>query len=540
VAERTLLFGGIVEFLADDTILLVFAVVGIGAGVGAVRIKGIGLGPAAALFVGLGVGAIDDSLSESDGLGLLRELGLVLFTYTVGLASGPTFLAGLRRGGAKTLAVTVLLVLVLAGMCVGVAEVFDLTPADRAGLFAGSTTNTPSLQSATEAVTAGDPVVAYSLAYPAAVGSMLVILTLLLGRHLPLPAKLEPPPPPPPAERIVNWTVFVTTEERPVLADLRDRFPGIAFSRVEHDGTVRVATGEQHLEPGDRIVVLGPETAVAACGRSIGERSDHHLALDRRTLDFRRVVVSNPRLAGQRLGELDLTQRFGVTATRVRRGDDDFVADDSTVLALGDRVRVVGPVDQLGNVATVLGDSERRLAEVDAFGFAAGIAVGLAIGQVSVPLPGDVAVELGAGAGPLLVGLALGVVSRTGPITWQIPHGANLVLRQLGILMFLACAGLGSGATFADAIVTRRGLDLAIAGVIVAGVFAALVPLATQLILHRDVVASAGMLAGIETQPAALSYANERTAGDARVTAAYALVFPVAMIAKVIVVQLLV
>jgi putative transport protein len=531
--------GSIVDVVADDAILLVFLTVGIGAGLGAVRIKGVALGPAAALFVGIAIGAFDESLSSAEGLGLLRELGLVLFTYTVGLASGPTFLSGLRRGGAKAAAVTAVLVITLAGMCALVAVLFDLTPADRAGLFAGGATNTPSLQAASEAVTTGDPVVAYSLAYPAAVTSMLVIATLLLGRHLHLPAKLEPRPEPARAEPIVNWTVLVTTDTHPALDDLRGSYPGITFSRVEHDGMVRVATGDQRVEPGDRLVVIGPQQPVAACCRHLGERSDHHLALDRTTLDFRRVLVSNRQLAGQRIGQLDLMSRFGVTATRLRRGDDDRVAGGDSVLELGDRVRVVGPADQLDAVALLFGDSERRIAEVDACGFALGIAGGLLLGTISVPLPGG-DVELGAAGGPLLVGLALGVVSRTGPITWQIPHTANLVLRQLGILVFLACAGLASGTTFADAIVTRHGLDLAVAGVLVAGAFAALVPLVAQLVLRHDVVYSAGMLAGVETQPAALAYANERTAGDDRVTAAYALVFPVAMITKVIVVQFLV
>jgi putative transport protein len=191
-------------------------------------------------------------------------------------------------------------------------------------------------------------------------------------------------------------------------------------------------------------------------------------------------------------------------------------------------------------VARLFGDSERRVAEVDAFGFALGIGAGLLLGAVTVPLPFGVDVELGVAAGPLVAGLVLGVVSRTGPITWQIPHGANLVLRQLGILMFLACAGLASGTAFADAIATRRGLNLAIAGVVLAGVFAALIPLAAQLVLRRDVVEAAGILAGVETQPASLAYASERTAGDERVIQAYALVFPVAMIAKVVVVQFLV
>jgi putative transport protein len=115
-----------------------------------------------------------------------------------------------------------------------------------------------------------------------------------------------------------------------------------------------------------------------------------------------------------------------------------------------------------------------------------------------------------------MVGLALGAVSRTGPITWQIPPGANLVIRQLGILLFLACAGLGSGNTFAEVIGTRRGLELAVAAIVVAGLFASFIPLATELLLRRDMVASAGMLAGIETQPAALAFAVERTAEDDR------------------------
>jgi putative transport protein len=229
-----------------------------------------------------------------------------------------------------------------------------------------------------------------------------------------------------------------------------------------------------------------------------------------------------------------------VTVTRVRRGDDDLVAHDDVVLQLGDRVRVVGPSDRLGAVARLFGDSERRLAEVDGLGFALGATAGLAVGTVSLPLPGGIDVELGAGGGPLLVGLVLGIVSRTGPITWQIPHGANLVLRQLGILMFLACAGLGSGTTFANALGTRHGLELAAAGLVVAALFAALVPLVVEVVLRRDVVETAGMFAGIETQPAALAYASERSAGDQRVSSAYALVFPAAMIAKIIAVQFLV
>ena len=529
-----------IDFLRDAPILLAFLVVGIGAGIGAIRIRGVSVGPAAALFVGLAVGAIDDSLSGAEGLAILRELGLVLFTYTVGLAAGPTFFAGLRRGGISTVAVTVALVAILAGIVSVVAAAFGFTAAERAGLFAGSATNTPSLQAAVEAVGEGDPVVAYSLAYPAAVASMLLVLTLLIGRRLRLPPALEPPPPPPKAADLVNWTVTVTSSALPRLGELRDRYDQIGFSRIGHDGVVSIATDDHIPVCGDSLVVVGPPDAVERFCGDVGERSDRHLPLDRATLDFRRIVVSNRRLAGKRLGELDLPGRFGVSATRVRRGDDDLVASDDTVVALGDRVRVVGPADAIGRVAGLLGDSERGLSEVDASGFAIGIAAGLALGAIDVPLPGGGELSLGAGGGPLIVGLVLGVISRVGPITFQLPHGANLVLRQIGVLVFLAAAGLGSGATFAEAVGTGTGLKLMAGGAISALVFALLVPLVIEVVLRKDHVATAGLFAGVETQPAALSYAVERTGGDERVNLAYALAFPTAMIAKIVIVQFIV
>jgi putative transport protein len=503
-----------------------------------VRVRGVSVGPAAALFAGLAVGAIDERLSGASGLGVLRELGLVLFTYTVGLASGPTFVNGVRRGGAMAAGLTVVCVVGLGGLCAAAAALLDLTAAERAGLFAGSTTNTPALQAATDAVTTGNPVVAYSLAYPAAVVTMLVMMSLVLARRLPVPTTLEPVAPPPATAELVNWTVIVQAADLPTLDELRERYVGIGFSRLEREGTVRIATADVRLQPGDVVVVLGPEDVVSAFASAIGERSNRHLPLDRRQLDFRRMLVSNRRLAGRCLDDLDLPRHYGVVPTRVRRGDEDFVATGTFELELGDRVRVVGPDEGLAQVAKLLGDSERHIAEVDALGFALGATIGVAIGTVSAHI-GSLELSFGVGGGPLVAGIALGVVSRTGPITWQIPHGANQVIRQIGILMFLACAGLGSGTAFGNAIQTRHGLVLAAAGTVVAAAFAAAVPLVITMLARRDAVESAGMLAGIETQPAALVFGLERTA-DQRLSRAYALVFPVAMLAKIVVVQFLV
>jgi putative transport protein len=302
---------------------------------------------------------------------------------------------------------------------------------------------------------------------------------------------------------------------------------------------VALATNDVRLMVGDLCTVIGAPDDVDRFIEWAGMRSRRHLALDRATLDFRRISVSNRKLAGQKISELDLEGRFGAAITRVRRGDTDQVADGDFVLRLGDRLRVVGPARRLGEVAALLGDSDRSLGEVDAMGFALGMGIGLLIGLITIPIPGGGSIALGVGGGPLIAGLVLGTLSRTGPVTWQIPHAANLTLRQLGILIFLASIGIRSGATFEHAFHTGVGGKVAIASVIITVVLA-VASLVVVGLLGSDPASAAGQIAGIETQPAVQAYAADATNGDARVDAGYALVLPLAMILKLILVQLLI
>ncbi|MEQ9163688.1 MAG: TrkA C-terminal domain-containing protein, partial [Ilumatobacter fluminis] len=335
-------------------------------------------------------------------------------------------------------------------------------------------------------------------------------------------------------------TVEVTRADLPTLGELR-HWEGelLAFSRVEHQGEVDLATNDVRLEPGDLCTVIGSAQAVAHFTDWIGRPSDRHLALDRNKLDFRRIAVSNRELAGVRLGDLDVEGRFGATVTRVRRGDVDLVADPTIVLRLGDRLRVVGPSDRMGDMAKLFGDSDRGLGEVDAMGFALGLAIGLAIGAITVPIPGGGELALGIGGGPLIAGLVLGTVSRIGPVTWQIPHAANLALRQLGILMFLGGVGVNSGATFADSVGTGTGAKLALGALIVTVITAASAGLLMRW-LNPDGVEAAGQLSGFQTQPAVLAFAMERANGDERVDQGYALLFPLGIVVKLILVQFLI
>ncbi len=530
--------------LIDNPVLLLFVVIGVGGALGTVRVRGVALGPAAALFVGLAVSAYDERLANTPAI--VSQIGLALFIYTVGLASGPSFLAELRRGGSKVLVgVTVLLALFTAALA-GVGQLFGFDAGERAGLFAGSLTNTPALSAALQtlgdrvaegAVT--DPVVGYSLAYPFGVLTMLLAAQWSLRRRS-APSRAAHTASVPIARATTSATVRVQRSDLPPLGALRHwQGSHLVFSRYEHDGQVELATTEVKLMPGDLCVVIGAPDEVERFIAWAGERSVRHLALDRTTFDFRRISVSNRTLAGVHLRDLDLEGRFGATVTRVRRGDSDVVADHDFVLRLGDRLRVVGPSSRLKEVATLLGDSDRGLGEVDAMGFAIGMSIGLLIGLISIPLPGGGSVQLGVGGGPLIAGLVLGTFSRTGRITWQVPHAANLTLRQLGILIFLASVGIRSGATFADAAGTAVGARLAIAALIVT-VILALASVLLMRILGSEPESAAGQIAGIETQPAVHAYAAESTGGDERVDAGYALVLPLAMILKLILVQLLI
>lgn len=529
----------------DNPLVVLFLVVAVGAALGSVRVRGISLGPAAALFVGLAVSAADDRLGNTPAI--VPQVGLALFIYTVGLASGPSFLAGLRHGGVKVLAGAAAVIAVVAALVLAAAAVLDLDVGARTGLFAGVLTNTPALSAAIDGLggrvadgTVTDPVVGYSLAYPLGVLFMLLAAARVLRRasaETPSPAPGESPSN---GEAATSATVLVSRADLPPLGDLR-QWEGcsLAFSRVEHDGQVHIATTATRLVPGDRCTLIGAPDHVDRFIAWAGERSTRHLALDRTRLDFRRISVSNRAMAGKRIGDLHLEANHGVTVTRLRRGDTDTVAGGEMVLRLGDRLRVVGPAAGLASVAALLGDSDRGLGEVDALGFAFGLAGGLLLGLVAVPLPGGGQLELGVGGGPLIAGLVLGTLSRTGPITWQIPHAANLTLRQLGILMFLGAVGIRSGATFADAAGTGLGGRVAIAAFVLTALLA-VSSLLLARVLRSDPVTAAGQIAGIETQPAVHAYAAEATKGDERVDAGYALVLPLAMIVKLILVQLLI
>lgn len=520
----------VLDVLAASPLLTIFVVVALGTALGAVPFGPIRFGAAGALFVGLALGAADPRLG--DGLALLQTLGLSLFVYTVGLGAGGRFFRDLRRQ-LPLLAVGVAVLAVAAAVAIGVGKVLDVGAPLTAGAFTGSLTSTPALAAASTVVGSDEPAVGYALGYPVGVTVAILVVAAVVGRRW--SGKRDPMP----AAGVGLDACTAEVQRETSLGEV----PGFAeqsvrMSYLERDGRTRVVVRDEQLRPGDRVVVVGPAASVTRAVDHLGRRLDEHLADDRTSVDFKRFVVSDRRVAGRTVAELDLPTRFGGVLTRVRRGDLDLLARDDLTLELGDRVLAVVPREELSAVSEFFGDSERRLSEVDALTVGVGMALGLLAGLVVVPLPGGASFALGSAAGPLLVGMVLGRLERTGPLVWGMPHAANLTIRQLGLLFFLAAVGLASGEAFASQALTGVGLRVVLVALAVVGAAAVLFVVGGRWV-GVSAPRTAGALAGLIGQPAVLAYAAGRVT-DERVEAGYASLFALAIIVKILLVQAIV
>jgi putative transport protein len=531
-----------IEILAGSPLLLLFTVAALGFLIGRVEVRGFGLGVSAVLFVGLGVGSLDPSLRLPE---FVVMFGLVTFVYVIGLTSAPGFFAALRRRGVQAALLTVATLVLAAGLSSGLGALLGLPVSARAGVLAGASTNTPALAAVIDSLGASDAsagaVVGYSLTYPFGVLGALVVIALaprLLKVDL-AAERVSPEDAPGVGARIEARTVLVDRELPEMsVGFLRERLGlRVAFGRMRRDGRVAVVTDAVVLHQGDHVSLVGEPAALDEAVPQLGTVIDEHLELDRSVVDFRRIVVSSPAVVRRPLGDLHLDERFGAVVTRLRRGDVELVPTDDTHLELGDAVRVVAPREQVAAVSRFLGDSHRALAEIDVIGFSLGIVLGLALGQLPIPLPGGGTFTLGFAGGPLVVGLALGRIGRTGRMVWTLPYSASLTLRQVGLVLFLAGVGTRSGWAFAQALREGHVLPVMLLGMLVTVTIAIVVLVVAHKLLRIPAALVVGMIAGIQTQPAALAFAIERTRNEVP-SAGYAAVYPVATVVKIVLAQL--
>jgi putative transport protein len=540
-----------IQLLLGSPLLLLFVASAIGYLLGQVSIGGIKLGVAAVLFVGLAFGALDPDMKLPE---VIYLLGLVIFVYAIGLGSGGAFFASFRQKGLRD-NLFILGMLVAGAAITGLLQrLLGLRPAIAAGMFAGSFTNTPALAAVIDYLKAhapaalreqllAEPVVGYSITYP--MGVIGVILAIYAAQRIwkvSYAAEARGLRELGAGQKVFqNRTIRVlrSEAERAPLQTLIEQFGwDVVFGRLKRADQLVLVSGQTCLHPNDLVSVIGTPEDLDRVTDFLGESSPEHLEFDRSTFDFRRVFVSNPKIAGKRLREIDLPAQLGAMVTRVRRGDAEVLAHGDTILELGDRVRVVARRDKMEQVSAFFGDSYRALSEIDILTFNLGMALGVVVGMIPIPLPGGVIFKLGYAGGPLVVALILGARERTGPVVWTLPYSANLLLRQIGLILFLAGIGTRSGYAFVTTLTQGDGGIIFLAGALATCATALLTLWIGYKLLKIPLGLLTGMLAALQTQPAVLSFAHDQSENDLP-NIGYATVYPLAIIAKVLLAQLL-
>jgi putative transport protein len=542
--------------------VLVFSVIAVlGLSMASIKIKGVGIGIAGVLFAGILVGHAGIHV-ETEILEFVREFGLILFVFTIGLQLGPSFFASLRSAGVRLNTLAAAIVVSGALVAAGYGWLAGMDPFSSVGLFSGATTNTPSLgaaqqtlnvlsKSADSAVTpdrSALPALAYAVGYP--VGIIGIIGTMLLLRGV---FRIDPEKEAAEfqaeqrkgVEPLVRRNLAV---ENPNLNGLKIAdVPGrremrVMVSRIKRPDfeEVELATEQTPIHVGDRILAIGTERQLEAFTLIVGRRSGADLMKAPGRVAFRRVVVTRQEVLGKTIGELGLDSVYGVTITRVVRTDVEMPATPELRLQFGDLLHVVGDEEHIAKASDALGNSLRALNQTNFIPIFLGILLGVAAGLVPFTIPGlPVPLKLGLAGGPLVLAILLARIGKLGPLVWFMPATANTALREMGIILFLASVGLKAGEKFIPTLMSHDGLvwlggacAISLIPIMVIGLFA-------RLVLKMNFVTLCGLLAGSMTDPPALAFANTIAKSDAP-SVAYATVYPLTMLLRIMAAQMMI
>jgi putative transport protein len=537
-------------------VLILSAVAVVGLAVGQVRVLGIRFGVAGVLFAALFFGHYKLSLPP-ETLGFVRDFGLILFVYTIGIQVGPGFLTSLRRQGLPLNLLATGIVLCGAALTVASSWLLKIDMAAAVGIFAGATTNTPSLGAAQEALkqmpgldpaAASLPALGYAVAYPFGIVGIILAMVLLRAILRIDPVKeakafeLEQESGHEPLQRM-NIRV-----RNPNMVGLRlHEIPGkdslgIVISRIKYLGEteVCVANADTVLHEGDIVLAVGTPRSLHELCLIMGAESPEDLMETPGPVTFDRFMVTRKEILGKTIHELELTQKYGVTVTRVSRADVEMSAVPALKLQFGDMLQVVGKEADIAKVASVLGNSVKDLNRTNFIPMFVGIGLGILLGIypmsfANMPMP----VRLGLAGGPLLAAIILSRIGRIGSLLWYMPLNANLALRELGITLFLACAGLKAGEHFFEILFTTQGLLWMACGAVITLVPLLLAAWVGRGFMKLNFINLCGLLAGSMTDPPALAFANAVNNSDAP-SVAYSTVYPLTMLLRILVAQLLV
>lgn len=526
------------ETLFANPLFTLFGVIGAGLLLGSIRIKGIELGSSMVLFVALAAGHFGLQLPSAVG-----TLGLVVFVYCVGIGAGGRFFRAVAREGSALAKLALAVTLIAAVLTVIFAFLLDL-PVDLAtGIFAGALTSTPALAGADEALkstfgTGGDLVIGYGIAYPFGVIGVVLMVQLLpkfLGWEL-----VESGSEASHEKEICNSVVEITNPNlfgQPILGSSVSERNRCQVSRVLHDGVLRPLKPDETFEKGQRVLVVGEKSDLDRVCEFMGSVVDESYTFDT-ARERRRLIVTSPQFSGKSLGDLNLMGRFGVIVTRVSRTGMTFVPNRETVIEARDMVTVVGTEASLKTLAEAIGHRESQIDATDLLSISSGLALGIFLGMIPLALPGSSSITLGMAGGPLIAGLLLGHFGRVGGIIGYIPRPTRILLQELGLVLFLADAGIKGGGRMMET-VSEHGVMVFFMGACVTLVPMLLaIPLARHWLQCSPLQTLGGICGGMTSTPA-LGAITAKTDSQAPIIS-YATAYPVALVIMTLLAKILV
>lgn len=526
-----------------------------GMSLGGIGFRGIRLGTSGVLFAALFVGHFSKPIDHKT-LEFVKEFGLILFVFCIGLQLGPGFFASLRDSGVRLNLLAASIVILGALTSVGVGWLLGVDSAAVLGVFSGATTNTPSLGAAQQTLSsfpdvsadrASLPALAYAVTYP--MGIVGIIGTLLLLRSLfrvDVDAEVAAlrnarPEGQHPLKRqtlvVENPNlVGVPLGEVPALIET-----GVVVTRIRHaaDGAVSVATRATPLYLGDVIDVVGSTLGLTRFQQVVGGiHPDSPFPADG-PLKQAKIVVTKKEVPRRTVRDLQQESLRHVVITTIRRGDVEMVATPDIDLRFGDVLQVVGPQADIERAEKVLGNSVHALNETHFVPLFAGIGVGILLGTFPIPIPGfPQPLKLGLAAGPLIVAILVGRLGRIGRLVWHMPRNANMAFRELGISLFFASVGLLAGPTFFSAVLSATGVLWLISGLCVTVIPLLIAGVVARKIFGMNYVELSGLLAGSMTDPPALAFAGSVCRSESPAVA-YAAVYPLTMLLRIMSAQVL-
>ena len=536
------------------TVIILSLVISTGVALGHIKLFGISIGIAGVLFSGLAFGHFHLTVNE-EILEFAREFGLILFVYTIGMQVGPGFFASFRRQGLKLNLLAISVVLLGVATALAIHFIWKVDIPVIVGLLSGAVTNTPGLGAAQQALreTITDPDIlalpgmAYAVAYP--FGILGIILTMIGVRYL---FRINPEKEALAFEEAhgnkgaapANYNISVTNtrlvgqQVRELAKLLHAEF---VISRLLRQEKVMVPNAETVLQLGDVLHVVCSAESAERLSMVVGDVvKDVDVRNMASHVTARNILVTQNAVVGKSIRELDLMNLYGVAITRINRAGLDLVAKASSELMIGDRITVVGEEEQLKKVSVELGDSLKALNHPNILPVFIGIILGVVLGSIPFHIPGVPApVKLGLAGGPLLVSIILARWGRVGPVVWYLPLSANLILREVGITLFLACVGLKSGGKFVETLVAGDGVYWLGMGALITIVPMTIVGIVGRYVFKLNYLTLCGLLAGSMTDPPALGFANQIASSDAPAIT-YASVYATVMFMRILTAQAIV